>query len=54
MNILFFEVGQNLVWKNVLQTITKDLDGFLADGGWGTVLGESDGEGDEDELGGDH
>lgn len=49
MNILFFEVGQNLVWKNVLATIQKDISGFVEDGGWGTVLGESDEEGQEDE-----
>lgn len=44
MNILFFEVGQNLIWKNVLGTIQKDVAGFVEDGGWGTVLGESDDE----------
>lgn len=49
MNILFFEVGQNLVWKNVLATIQKDIQGFVEDGGWGTVLGESDEEEAEDE-----
>lgn len=49
MNILFFEVGQNLVWKNVLATIQKDIQGFVEDGGWGTVLGESDDEGEREE-----
>lgn len=44
MNILFFEVVQNLVWKNVLATIQKDIQGFIEDGGWATVLGDSDGE----------
>jgi nucleosome binding factor SPN SPT16 subunit len=29
MNILFFEVAQNLVWKNVLSTIQKDIEGFV-------------------------
>ena len=29
MNILFFEVAQNLVWKNVLGTISKDIEGFV-------------------------
>lgn len=46
MNIVFFEVAQNLVWKNVLATIQKDIAGFVEDGGWSTVLGESDEEGE--------
>lgn len=39
-----------MVWKNVLGTIQKDIAGFVEDGGWGTVLGESD-EGSD--VGGD-
>jgi len=35
----------------VLATIQKDITGFVEDGGWGTVLGESDEEGvEEDEA----
>lgn len=37
------------MWKNVLATIQKDIQGFVEDGGWGTVLGESDEEEAEDE-----
>ena len=38
------------MWKNVLQTITKDLPGFVEDGGWATVLGGSEDEGDDEDL----
>lgn len=50
MNIIYFEVAQNLVWKNVLQTILKDLPGFIEDGGWATVLGGSDEENEDEDL----
>ncbi|CAD8166538.1 unnamed protein product [Paramecium pentaurelia] len=49
MNLLFFEVGQNLVWKNVLAQIQKDIPGFVQDGGWTNILAESEEEGDEED-----
>ncbi|CAD8117267.1 unnamed protein product [Paramecium sonneborni] len=49
MNLLFFEVAQNLVWKNVLAQIQKDIPGFVQDGGWTNILAESEEEEGEDD-----
>lgn len=51
-DIVFYEIGQNMLWKNVLKTIRQDPEGFLTDGGWEAVLGDEpsdpDGEGVEE------
>jgi len=49
MDIIFFESTKNFAWVNILGEIKKDLKGFLEDGGWNVILGDSDSEGNDEE-----
>ncbi len=44
--ILYHETPINILWKNILRDIQKDVEGFWSDGGWMSLLGQqSDDEG---------
>lgn len=48
-DIKYYETNQNMLWKNVMKMVQKDIPGFLEDGGWATVLGDDEGEEGDDE-----
>ncbi|EGR30454.1 metallopeptidase family m24, putative [Ichthyophthirius multifiliis] len=43
-DILYFESTKNFALVNILKTIRADIQGFVEDGGWNILLGESDNE----------
>ncbi len=47
MELIYFESSRNFNWSNILTTIKKDMRGFIEDGGWNIILGDSEDEEDE-------
>ena len=47
-DICYTEGPQSLNWAKIMKTITDDLSGFFANGGWTFLEVESDGEGEGD------
>jgi nucleosome binding factor SPN SPT16 subunit len=47
-DIVFYESGQNILWKNVIKTINEDIEGFWQDGGW-SFLGHEGDDGESEE-----
>jgi nucleosome binding factor SPN SPT16 subunit len=48
INILYSESANALRWANVLKEITKDIEGFIEDGGWAFLQDKSESEGEQD------
>jgi nucleosome binding factor SPN SPT16 subunit len=53
VDILFFDNPGSYKWNAVLQKINTDVKGFMEDGGWGTILGDIEPEGEDGEEGDD-
>ncbi len=51
-DICYTEGPQSLNWTKIMKTITDDLNGFFAQGGWTFLEADSEGEG-EGQGGGD-
>lgn len=51
-DMCYTEGPQSLNWAKIMKTITDDLNGFFAQGGWSFLEAESDHEADGE--GGDH